>query len=306
MRLSLRLIMEEPLSLPAVPEWTEQDHADLQVAHRILERNSFASRLVNLLGAPIEKGLEVLPDKAHGVILAATDKALRAALELALLTLEKDRVAESRNLIHKLATATTGGVGGAFGWASLPVELPISTTIMLRSIADVARSQGEDLSNPEARLACIEVFALGNQSSKEGSDASYLAIRSLLAQRVSEAARYVAEKGTIDAGSPALTRFIGKVAERFSITVTDKAAAIMAPAIGAVGGAIVNTYFTGFYQDMALGHFIMRRLERKLGVEIVQAEYQKLTDGKRRDKAIEQLTKPEQDAEVIDVSNDAP
>jgi len=272
--------MEDPPALPATVEWSDQDRQDLAMAHRILERTSFAMQLVNLLGAPIEKGLDMLPDKAHGVIIGATDKALRAALEVAMLTLEKDRIAESRNLIHKVATATTGGVGGAFGWASLPVELPISTTIMLRSIADVARSQGEDLRSAEARLAYIEVFALGNHGDKENSDASYLAIRSLLASRVSEAARYVAQKGTIDSSSPALTRFIGKVAERFSITVTDKAAAIMAPAIGAVGGAIVNTYFTGFYQEMALGHFIMRRLERKLGKELVQAEYAQLSKPK--------------------------
>lgn len=273
--------MEEPPPLPAKIEWSDQDRQDLAMAHRILERTTFATQLVNLLGAPIEKGLEMLPDKAHGVIIGATDKALRAALEAALLTLGKDRVTESRNLIHKLATATTGGVGGAFGWASLPVELPISTTIMLRSIADVARSQGEDLRLAETRLACIEVFALGNHSKKDGSDTSYLAIRAMLAQRVSEAAKYVAEKGAVDAGSPALTRFIGKVAERFSITVTDKAAAIMAPAIGAVGGAIVNTYFTGFFQEMALGHFIMRRLERKLGKEQAWEAYRRLDEERR-------------------------
>jgi hypothetical protein len=32
---------------------------------------------------------------------------------------------------------------------------------MLRSIADIARSEGEDLSDPEAALSCVEVFALG-------------------------------------------------------------------------------------------------------------------------------------------------
>ncbi|WP_309397639.1 EcsC family protein [Cerasicoccus maritimus] len=268
--------MDDPLLPPMdAPLWSEQDHADLRMAHRILEKTSFTNQLVNILGAPIEKGLEMLPDKAHGVIVGATDKALRAALDVALKTLEKDRVATARNTIHKLATATTGGVGGAFGWASLPVELPISTTIMLRSIADVARSQGEDLNNAEARLACIEVFALGNK--KESSDASYLAIRAMLAQRVSDAAQYAAQNGVLDAASPPLTRFIAKIAERFSITVTDKAAAIMVPAIGAVGGAIINTYFTGFYQEMALGHFIMRRLERKFGEEVVQAEYRDLS-----------------------------
>lgn len=259
---------------PPPKPWTDQDEADLRLAHRILETPSFGTRIVNAIGTPIEKGLELLPEKAHGVITGATDKAMRAALDIALLTLEKDRQAASRNLLHKFATAATGGAGGAFGWASLPFELPISTTIMLRSIADVARSQGENLRDPEARLSCVEVFALGGRTRKDdASETSYIAIRSMLAQRVTEAAQYVTQKGVIDSGSPVLTRFIGKVAERFSIVVTEKAAAVMVPAIGAIGGAVVNTYFTGFYQEMALGHFIVRRLERQHGEQYVQAKY---------------------------------
>ena len=39
----------------------------------------------------------------------------------------------------------SGAIGGAFGLASVAVELPISTTIMLRSIADIARSEGFDV-----------------------------------------------------------------------------------------------------------------------------------------------------------------
>ena len=37
--------------------------------------------------------------------------------------------------------------------ATLPVELPVSTTIMLRSIAAIARNEGEDPSDPEAEEA---------------------------------------------------------------------------------------------------------------------------------------------------------
>ena len=64
-------------------------------------------------------------------------------------------------LLHKALAATTGAVGGSFGLAALPIELPISTIIMLRSIGDIARSEGEDLTNPETALSCLQVFALG-------------------------------------------------------------------------------------------------------------------------------------------------
>jgi hypothetical protein len=65
------------------------------------------------------------------------------------------------NYFHKALAATSGAVGGSFGLAALPIELPISTVIMLRSIGDVARAEGEDLRDPETTLSCLQVFALG-------------------------------------------------------------------------------------------------------------------------------------------------
>ena len=60
--------------------------------------------------------------------------------------------------------AWCGSAGGAFGLAALPFELPVSTIIMLRSIADIARSEGEDLSDPDTALSCVQVFALGGRA----------------------------------------------------------------------------------------------------------------------------------------------
>jgi len=74
-------------------------------------------------------------------------------------------------------------------------------------------------------------------------------------------------------GSSALVRLIIQIAERFSIQVSEKAAAQVVPAIGAAGGAIINTLFIDHFQDMACGHFIIRRLERKYGKENVEAIY---------------------------------
>ena len=63
--------------------------------------------------------------------------------------------------LDKAFAATSGAVGGSFGLAALPIELPISTVIMLRSIGDIARAEGEDLHDPETALNCLQVFALG-------------------------------------------------------------------------------------------------------------------------------------------------
>src|SRR5205807_1755531 len=100
--------------------------------------------------------------------------------------------------------------GGAFGLAALPLELPVSTIIMLRSIADIARSEGEDLSDPEAALSCVQVFALGGRAgSTDASESGYFAVRGMLAKTVTEAARFLAERGVmVKEGGPLLVRFI--------------------------------------------------------------------------------------------------
>ena len=182
--------------------------------------------------------------------------------------------AQSMNMMHKIAVATTGGVGGLFGLPALAIELPISTTIMLRSIADIARSEGEIISEVNTRLACLEVFSLGGPNPKDDAgDSAYFAARLALAHSVSEAAEQLMKKTVVDASAPALVRLIAIIAKRFSLQVSEKVAAQAVPAIGVAGGAIINTLFIDHFQTMARGHFIMRRLERKYGRELIADTY---------------------------------
>jgi hypothetical protein len=69
-------------------------------------------------------------------------------------------------------------------------------------------------------------------------------------------------------------RLVALIAARFGIVVSEKAAAQAIPIIGAAGGAIINTVFIDHYQDMARGHFTVRRLERLHGVDAVRAAYE--------------------------------
>jgi hypothetical protein len=43
--------------------------------------------------------------------------------------------------------------------------------------------------------------------------------------------------------------------------------------IGAAGGAVVNALFMDHFQDVARGHFIVRRLERTYDHETVRRSY---------------------------------
>jgi hypothetical protein len=66
------------------------------------------------------------------------------------------------------------------------------------------------------------------------------------------------------------------IASRFGIAVQEKAAAQMVPVIGALGGAFVNTVFMQHFQETAHAHFLLRRMERKYGMDLIQQEYEKL------------------------------
>ncbi len=258
-------------------EVSEQDLRELQVAKNLLENPGVAAKATNFIGTPIEKGLALLPNNWNARIGEVTQTALLKASDAAIFTMKDIPGEESSNIWHKLGVAVTGGVGGFFGIAAMAVELPISTSIMLRSIADVARSEGESITAIETKLACLEVFALGgNSKSDDGTESGYYAVRAALSKSLADTAELLAKHALTDKGSPLLVKFIAKIAERFGIQVTEKAAAQAIPTIGAAGGAIINMIFIDHFQDMARGHFIVRRLERKYGRDIIKNIYGQL------------------------------
>ncbi len=255
------------------------DLEDLRRAVERLENPSLAARLASMVGAPLEALGGALPAKAKAVVGKATSAALEKALQLAILTM-RGQTGEPADRLHKSAVGLSGAVGGLFGLPALVIELPVSTTIMLRSIADIARCEGEDLLIPETALACLQVFALGGRSqSDDALDAGYFAMRSALARTMTQAAESIAQRGFVTEGAPAVVRFLSAISARFGVTVSEKLAAQALPVIGAAGGALVNLAFIDHFQDMARGHFTVRRLERKYGEQAVKLAYEALRDG---------------------------
>lgn len=266
------LIEQDQVSTRMSPE----DFEALGRAVQALERPSLAARLSSVLGKPIEVLGQALPPVLSRTIARATDSALMAALKVALSTLPNGPSSAS-NRLHTFLAAASGAVGGALGLSTAALELPVSTTIMLRAIAEIARQEGEDLSDPEAALSCVQVFALGGRSSSDdAAESGYFAVRAALAKSVTEAARYLAERGFLEKGAPALVRFAAQVAARFGIVVSQKIAAQAVPVLGAIGGAAVNAAFMDHFQSLAHGHFTVRRLERAYGRDAVRAAYEEL------------------------------
>lgn len=262
-----------------VPLLDQDALQELAQARQLLEHPGVAARLANVLGAPIESLLvNRLPGWATRRIDGATRLALKVAMRSALLTLRSaPRSGGPATARHKAAVMASGAAGGFFGLAGLLWELPLTTTLMLRSIADIARSQGESLEDPETVAACLEVLAHGSpRADDDGSETGYFAVRTAMAQQVNAAVRHLASHGLSHKGAPVLLSLLTRVASRFSTAVGEKAVAQAVPLMGAASGAALNAVFLAHFQAMARGHFTVRRLERRYGQPAVRQAWEAL------------------------------
>lgn len=258
-------------------EFSECDLNDLREAKRRLEHPSLAARVAATLGSPIEAGLKRLPRGWNHRVGEATEAALFKGLEYAIRTMGEAEPRPSRNWLHKVVVVGSGAAAGAAGIYFLIVELPFSTCVMLRSIADIARSEGHDVSQLEVQLGCLGVFALGGKSPlDDSSETGYWTTRAALAKLVPEAVSHLTRQGAVHEGAPALIRLISAIGSRFSVVVTEEVAAKAVPVLGAVSGAGINYLFMDHFQEMARGHFAILRLEKKYGTEIVEGIYREM------------------------------
>jgi hypothetical protein len=253
----------------------EEDLADLQWAHQQLEHPSLAARLCDVIGTPFQHGLHLFPKPWQRRLRTATEVSIHKTLNFAIGSMEHVAPTRAHDQVHKLLVAGTGAAGGFFGPLTLLIELPVTTMLMLRSIADIADSQGEDLTTPEARLACMEVFALGGRSPQDtAADAGYYGLRVTLGFHFSDALLHTGQRTPLTI--PTGVELVRAIAARFGTVVSDAAAARMIPLAGAVTGAALNLVFMQHFQDVARGHFIIRRLERSHGAEAVRAAYEQV------------------------------
>lgn len=257
---------------------SETDLREIARAKLLLTRRSFAMRLTDLIGRPIERSLDLLPGPVAETIHDMTRKALERTARVGLATLRETALGPSNDRFHRWVTAATGGVGGAFGLAGLAVELPVTTAVIFRSIGDIARSEGQNPADPVVRLQCLQVLAFGAPSrSDDATETGYYAVRAALAQAVADATRHVASHGLSRTGAPPLVRLIEAIAARFGVAVQERVLLSALPVLGAVSGALINTVFMEHYQALARGHFILRRLEAGHGREEVEKAFHDAT-----------------------------
>jgi len=266
-------------------ELTKSELATLEAAYTMLENPSWWVQLSSAAGMPVEAVARQLSKKAPeavvNVVSKSTHRAIEFVMQSSVWTMRGEEQGPASPRLHQAAALTTGAVAGFFGLETLIVELPLTTGIMFRSIADIARAEGESPKDPETMMNCLQVFAMGSRLSDkdDAAETSYYGVRVALSKVVTDALQYVASHGVGSASAPPLVRLIAAVAARFGIVVTQKAMAQTIPVLGAIGGGLVNTIFISHFQDMARGHFSIRKLERRYGDDVVKNAYLQLKSG---------------------------
>ena len=229
-----------------------------QLAKIYVDGKSIVVSLTEIAGNIVKKIGGSLYDVAKEKLNLNFSESITQAIETALwslqsgviFTLTEKNKGDPWNWFHKILTIASGAGAGFVGLPGLLWDLPVTTMLMMRSIADIAQSHdGENLHENDTKRACIEVLAFGGPDTDDDSvEIGYWSVRSSLSHL-------------------AIDALIKSVAGRYSVVISEEAIAKAVPIIGAFAGGGLNYIFMDYYQEMARVHFGLRRMERKLGGE---------------------------------------
>lgn len=228
----------EVLPAPIAEEAIEARLKKLAERHR--RAGNVGIQLLNMVGGQAETLLSRLPGPVRERLDDSTERALRLAMDGA--NRSRGVVSDSPGWLNRAVTTAMGAAGGMGGLPTALAELPVTTTVLLRAIQDVAVEHGFDPDEPGVQYDCIQVFAAaGPLDHDDGSDLAFLSTR-------------VAVTG------PTVQALIARVAPRLATVLGQKLAAQAVPVLGAAAGAATNYAYTSYYQQMAHVHFGLRRL----------------------------------------------
>ena len=211
-----------------------------RLAARYRKAGGLGIQVLNMVGGQAENLLEKLPDSVSENLVGATEKALHAAMKAA--ASSRGAVPDQKAWVNTAVATAMGAAGGFAGLPGALVELPATTTLLMRSIQGAAHENGFDPSARSVEFDCVRVFNSAGQLEKDdGADFAFFATRMTLT-------------------GPAMHKLIAAVAPRLATALGQKLAAQSVPVLGAVAGATTNMVYTRYYQEVAHVHFGLRRL----------------------------------------------
>lgn len=211
-----------------------------RLAARYRAAGGIGVRMLTGLGGTAEGLLERLPGPVRNNLDSATRHALMVAMRAA--QGSRRAVPDQKPWVNTAVTTAMGAAGGFGGLPGALVELPATTTMLLRAIQGVAAGHGFDPAAENVQFDCMRVFAAaGPLAADDGADLGFISLRL-----------------TLNGG--AMHRMIAAVAPKLATVMGQKLAAQTVPVLGAVAGATANYVYTGYYQQIAHVQFGLRRL----------------------------------------------
>ena len=212
----------------------------------------------------------------------------------------------SGQTFHKVAAAASGAIGGSLGPLTAVGDVIISTSLIMRSIQEIARDYGEDLSNPEALADCLSVLAMGGpRSDDDDLDSAFWNMRAGLKLGIREKVVLKAVETGLKTetaqrvlGSQAVSEIIQsaafkKIIERFGIATQAAFAEKAVPIIGGMAGALVNYQFLSYYQKMAHVLYRLKPIEERYEEGQVVSCYLRVVGALKKNPKHFDQTKPE-------------
>jgi hypothetical protein len=211
-----------------------------RLAARYRNAAGLGVQLLTMIGGKAEQLLDRLPPAVRDKLETATEQALKLAMRAA--NTSRKAVPDQTPWMNTAVSTAMGAAGGFGGLPSALIELPATTTVLLRIIQGVAAEHGFDPSAESVQFDCIRVFAAaGPLAEDDGADLGFVTLRL-----------------TLTGG--AMQRLIATVAPRLAIVLGQKLATQTIPVLGAVAGATTNYVYSGYYREIAHVHFGLRRL----------------------------------------------
>lgn len=245
-----------------------------------LEKTGLAGKYATLTSGGLDRAIAVLPKPLNRRVTRSIDKSIDYCLRFILRPPLGTRSRRPRRKLGLLLASIGGGVGGALGISGAFIELPLMTTLILRSIAETALYYGEDLTTLEGRLACVEVLALGGRPRVGSSRVSYYSTRAHLARLAGNSSYFFLEKGMSAASAPLINRLLTEATRRLGFALSERVLVGALPLVGAAAGSVVSLLLLRHFQNVATAHFTVRKLERMYGVLLIRHHYRDIQNAR--------------------------
>lgn len=217
--------------------------SEKEILDRLADRYELAVSpgisFLNKVGARADSLTDQLPENVKEGLFIATEKALGVAVRAADLSHKVLPKEDAR--LTRVVAAAMGAAGGVGGIGTALAELPLTTTLFLRTIQSVAQEEGFDPGAESVRFDSVRIFASNGPLVSEETDLAFMATRMAI-------------------GGPTLQALATQVAPKLAIVFGKKIAAQALPVMGAAAGASINTIYANYYRETAHVHFGLRRL----------------------------------------------